>query len=548
MNINGNSIFMGAYAERRQQEALFNPKTLNVGDDKQTEITNKLKEAMQGIDRGNSQSVRVRISQEDRDFLCSEAGFEKMKKDAEELYLKNAETQKKIAAGREETDVFWKNTGNQWMIFSEYLYNNDSYTDMTDEEVQEMEKTLAQITAGMDYLSRSQYTTGIEFSDYYGHGANYFMSSGEVMLELESSTSALRYFADKYISEDKKEQFSELIDQYHSHNTEIIGEYVNPMESFSKMVHGIHSGKYPGSSVLNMSGEKKVDEYKYTVMSGGISKTEAEKAAFRKKLASMFDSIGKEEPLSDAFWQQLKDKYVSYVSDDSEDESFRDYIWDNSTHTVNRIQNYWNGLVSSKVRISEEDNGNYRNRIENGQSFEEVQAQRKRLLEGNLSLDMNYKFTLSAKVNSLNEVDKETSGAKYLSNEEKLDNIMEAYTSLYEEIVQGYENGTRVINVADENSENGYRTLTMQEELDDLDRAYESVVNTTVAIMEQSEKFSMAFDKYYAKLQSIGAGRAELANAYADRKDRVEMVPENVVEKMISERDAWKIAYMGGFR
>ena len=201
-----------------------------------------------------------------------------------------------------------------------------------------------------------------------------------------------------------------------------------------------------------------------------------------------------------------------------------------------------------KVSISEEGFRSYRDSIKNGQSFEEVQAQRKRLLEGNLSPDMNYKFNLSSKVNSLNEADREASGAKYLSNEEKLDNIMEAYASLYEEIVQGYENGTRVINVADENSENGYRTLTMQEELDDLDRAYESVVNGTVAIMEQSEKFSMAFDKYYAKLQSIGAGRAELANAYADRKDRVEMVPENVVEKMISERDAWKIAYMGGFR
>lgn len=203
--------------------------------------------------------------------------------------------------------------------------------------------------------------------------------------------------------------------------------------------------------------------------------------------------------------------------------------------------------MAVKVTISEEGYKSYRDRIENGQSFEEVQAQRKRLLEGKLSPDMNYKFTLSAKVNSLNEADKEASEAKYLSNEEKLDNIMEAYTSLYDEIVQGYENGTRVINVADENSENGYRTLTMQEELDDLDRAYESVVNTTVAIMEQNEKVSMAFDKYYAKIQRIGAGRAELANAYADRKDKVELVPKNAVEKMISERDAWKAAYAKSF-
>jgi len=202
---------------------------------------------------------------------------------------------------------------------------------------------------------------------------------------------------------------------------------------------------------------------------------------------------------------------------------------------------------SVKVTISEEGMKSYRERITNGQFYEEVQAQRKSLLERKLSPDMNYKLTLSARVNSLNETDKEAGGTKYLSNEEKLDNIMEAYTSLYDEIVQGYADGTRIINVADENSKNGYRTLTMQEELADLDSAYESVVNTTVAIMEQSEKVSMAFDKYYAKIQSIGAGRAELANVYADRKDKVEMIPENAIEKMISERDAWKIAYAKSF-
>ena len=200
-----------------------------------------------------------------------------------------------------------------------------------------------------------------------------------------------------------------------------------------------------------------------------------------------------------------------------------------------------------KVTISEEGYKSYRDRIENGQSFEEVQEQRKRLLEGNLSPDMNYKLTLSARVNSLNESDKEAGGTKYLSNEEKMDNIMEAYTSLYDEIVQGYDSGTRVISVADENSENGYRTLTMQEELADLDSAYESVVNTVVSIMRQSEKAAIAFDKYYEKIQRIGVGRAEFANAYANRRDKIEMVPENAVEKMISERDAWKAVYVKSF-
>lgn len=45
------------------------------------------------------------------------------------------------------------------------------------------------------------------------------------------------------------------------------------------------------------------------------------------------------------------------------------------------------------------------------------------------------------------------------------------------------------------------------------------MANTTASIMKQNEKAFMAFDEYYAEIQSIGAGRAELANAYADRRD-----------------------------
>ena len=101
--------------------------------------------------------------------------------------------------------------------------------------------------------------------------------------------------------------------------------------------------------------------------------------------------------------------------------------------------------------------------------------------------------------------------------------------------------------MSDENSENGYRTVTMQEELEDLDSAYERIVNRTVSVMKQSEKAAVAFDKYYAKLQRIGAERAEMARAYADRRDKIELVPEDAVEKMISEREAWKMTFLQSF-
>lgn len=352
MIINGTNIFMGAYEERRTQNNPMNREMLVINEDKQAEIKTKIEEAIKeiGWDKKNSSGATVSISQEDKDFLCSEEGFLKMKQDAADLYLKNVERQKTIAAGCEESDVFWTNTGNQWLLFSEYLYNNDFYTDMSDEGVKEMENTLARITAGMDHLSRSQYLIGIEFSDYYGHGSKYFMTENECLMELESSTAALTCFADRYIAEDKRSSFENLIKQYHEHNLQIIDEYQNPMESFNKMVYSIHANKYPGSDVLGkIPKDGVVDEYKYTIMLGGITNNAAQQEQFRKDLRVLFAALGQEDVVTDKVWDQLKTQYIDYFTDKTDDSGFADYVWKESASTVQRMQQYWNVLLNGST-------------------------------------------------------------------------------------------------------------------------------------------------------------------------------------------------------
>ena len=349
MIINGTNIFMGAYEERRQQNNPVNLDMHTISEDKQLEIKNKIEEAIKeiGWDKKNSSGATLTISQEDRDFLCSEEGFQKMKQDAADLYLKNVERQKTIAAGREESDIFWTNTGNQWLLFSEYLYNNDFYTDMSDEEVKEVENTLARITAGMDHLSRSQYLTGMEFSDFYGHGSKYFMTESECLMELESSTEALTFFADKYLAEDKRSTFNSLLEQYHSHNLQIIDEYQNPMESFNKMVYGVHANKYPGADLLEkIPKDGVVDEYKYTIILGGITHNAAQQEQFRSELRVLFAALGQEDMDPNKVWDQVKTQYIDYATDKSDDSRFADYVWKESASVVQRMQQYWNNLLN----------------------------------------------------------------------------------------------------------------------------------------------------------------------------------------------------------
>ncbi len=60
---------------------------------------------------------------------------------------------------------------------------------------------------------------------------------------------------------------------------------------------------------------------------------------------------------------------------------------------------------------------------------------------------------------------------------DEMEDSVRAYGNLYDEIVQGYQNGTREHYVEDENSETGFRKMTMEEELSGLDRVFQKMAD-----------------------------------------------------------------------
>lgn len=200
-----------------------------------------------------------------------------------------------------------------------------------------------------------------------------------------------------------------------------------------------------------------------------------------------------------------------------------------------------------KVSISEAGYQNYRSSIVETQSYDEVVKQKELLTTEKLSTDLNYDFRFKIwETLSDEDIKMSTDGNLSFADKVKgrIENIAETYASLYDEIVQGYENGTRKINVVDNESEQGYRTLTMEEEISALDKAYEKAVNAVESIVQQQPKFQKAYAEYREKLEKIGAGRAELADRYTEQsQNSEESMPEDIYEKMISARDSWKSAY-----
>lgn len=346
MVINGNYMFLGANIERNQQHFVHSGDGRGMDDGTKTVVKQNADAAMANagytvVDAGNA---KLSISPESYDCFFSEEGQEKIRRSGDDLWTMHLEQQKKIAEGRDQDDVFWTDTGNQWKIFSQYLYENGMYDGMTDEEVDGMEETLARITAGMDAVSRWQYNTGMCFSNYTS--GDRVMRNEEALMELESSTEALRYFAEKYVSSDKQEAFGKLIDLYHAHNEEITRDYEHPFEGVERGIRDVQSGMYGDSALYTEKiGRKVSEDHKFVVMRARILKTQEQKDRFRADVAQMFQNYVKNTAGGNSFWEQLKEMYAGYATDGSQDEDFRDYTLNEAADTFDRMQKYWNRLL-----------------------------------------------------------------------------------------------------------------------------------------------------------------------------------------------------------
>ncbi|MBR4342379.1 MAG: hypothetical protein IKP88_06710 [Lachnospiraceae bacterium] len=98
----------------------------------------------------------------------------------------------------------------------------------------------------------------------------------------------------------------------------------------------------------------------------------------------------------------------------------------------------------------------------------------------------------------------------FISVSDTANNMLKVYASLYDEIVKGYENGTRETYVEDENAEGGYRKLTMEEELDELDKAYKGYVERYEATRD--DHVIEILSAHAKKISELSGGRTDIAN------------------------------------
>lgn len=112
------------------------------------------------------------------------------------------------------------------------------------------------------------------------------------------------------------------------------------------------------------------------------------------------------------------------------------------------------------------------------------------------------------------------------SLEDKEKTVFNTFKEMTDEIISGYESGTRVRFVEDSNSEDGYRRLTMEDELLILQDEYDEFVENRFdkEHTEQSAKITNAINDFEKLKESLGKGPA--------RTYEPENIPDNFVEKL----------------
>ena len=169
--------------------------------------------------------------------------------------------------------------------------------------------------------------------------------------------------------------------------------------------------------------------------------------------------------------------------------------------------------------------------LESLQNGGKAMGQKESIIQASKSIGANYGYRLSEEAGKLKG--QRDNGVAYSLSDRAADYV-KAYGNLYDEIVQGYKDGTIERYVEDETSETGFRRMTMEEELADLDKAFQSMADKA----EMDAKASRILDGYKERLSKLKSGQKLSADS-----DKTEAVQENISQKLATLAQAWKDAY-----
>lgn len=327
---------MGAYNQR-----ILNQNSIPLNDVNKIE---KIAAKLENIGLQELPAVLVSLSDEAKS-LFAQNGIDKLKNDVEELYQKGELTRIQQNGGANEFAI----KGNdQWLVFSEFLYINGFYDNMSDEAVKNTEQMLMKITDGMDNVFSWGHHIGIDLYDQL-HGEQ--LDSNEARVELESSAAALRYFSENLLVKANKKGFDELINKYYIHNLEILNNgYASIEEKFN-----LGRSRLPNTikeqleiERLNcpesLRSEQAAHDLKIRDILGSITHSKEEINNYIIDISGLFAMMNQKNNFDDIL-NRVKGCFLMFVTKNSDNNELEEYVLKHSEDVFKNIDNYWSELM-----------------------------------------------------------------------------------------------------------------------------------------------------------------------------------------------------------
>lgn len=136
----------------------------------------------------------------------------------------------------------------------------------------------------------------------------------------------------------------------------------------------------------------------------------------------------------------------------------------------------------------------------------------------------------------------ERDSKSYYGITQRAEDITKTYASIYADIVKGYEDGTRKAYAIDKESESGYRLMTMEEELAELDKAYEKSTDGIASMVKDSSEIAAALEKYAEQLVKYkrDVNVDEVRQEHKKYAKELETMPKDLSDKMKNVAELFK--------
>lgn len=305
-------MFTGAYAKRVEQR-----------NNRAMAESQKTEQKRASFQDYKGEGVTVTISEESKEFLEGvaerKAAQRAAMKEVEEEYSGNA----------------FAGTGDfkqQYLVFSESLYNKGFYDNMSDDEVRKMEDMLKSITSGMDSINGSGLNVNRETE----------MSHEAAKLDFISSVNALNYFAEKYVPEEMRESFQSLIDQYKEYNSAKVSVHKNIYDVFDESMKNIAT---PNAVHVSDLVKKSQAEAKASMEIGKVSHTSEEETKNKQDYQDLFDSLIARQKSVNSIFDELKNTLINYAAGGSKNADVLSLLNSRNTNSINYMFNYWSKLL-----------------------------------------------------------------------------------------------------------------------------------------------------------------------------------------------------------